>query len=110
MWLCRRYRDYRNADDYSYTVEFWHIFAARLAFLILFEVSRGGGRGAAGGRGHGRVRVARTGRVSAPGSSSAPLLSAARGSVRQTDRSLVRPRRPPVREEQVSGQKTHELA
>uniref|UniRef100_A0A8C8VJ19 Anoctamin n=1 Tax=Pelusios castaneus TaxID=367368 RepID=A0A8C8VJ19_9SAUR len=32
-----RYRDYRNADDYSYSVQFWHIFAARLAFLILFE-------------------------------------------------------------------------
>ncbi|NXN56240.1 ANO9 protein, partial [Rynchops niger] len=32
-----RYRDYRNADDYSYTVQFWHIFASRLAFLILFE-------------------------------------------------------------------------
>lgn len=32
-----RYRDYRNPDDYSYTVQFWHIFAARLAFLILFE-------------------------------------------------------------------------
>ncbi|NXF66324.1 ANO9 protein, partial [Ciccaba nigrolineata] len=32
-----RYRDYRNADDYGYTVQFWHIFAARLAFLILFE-------------------------------------------------------------------------
>ncbi|XP_064309225.1 anoctamin-9 isoform X2 [Phalacrocorax carbo] len=32
-----RYRDYRNDDDYSYTVQFWHIFAARLAFLILFE-------------------------------------------------------------------------
>ncbi|NXT96055.1 ANO9 protein, partial [Anhinga rufa] len=37
MRLCRRYRDYRNADDYGYTVQFWHIFAARLAFLILFE-------------------------------------------------------------------------
>uniref|UniRef100_A0A663F9T7 Anoctamin n=1 Tax=Aquila chrysaetos chrysaetos TaxID=223781 RepID=A0A663F9T7_AQUCH len=37
MGLCCRYRDYRNADDYSYTVQFWHIFAARLAFLILFE-------------------------------------------------------------------------
>ncbi|NXH80063.1 ANO9 protein, partial [Edolisoma coerulescens] len=35
--LCCRYRDYRNADDYTYTVQFWHIFAARLAFLILFE-------------------------------------------------------------------------
>ncbi|NXC98590.1 ANO9 protein, partial [Certhia familiaris] len=33
----KKYRDYRNADDYSYTVQFWHIFAARLAFLILFE-------------------------------------------------------------------------
>ncbi|NXL94264.1 ANO9 protein, partial [Alectura lathami] len=32
-----RYRDYRNTDDYSYTVQFWHVFAARLAFLILFE-------------------------------------------------------------------------
>ncbi|NWI86917.1 ANO9 protein, partial [Pitta sordida] len=32
-----RYRDYRTADDYTYTVQFWHIFAARLAFLILFE-------------------------------------------------------------------------
>lgn len=42
--LCCRYRDYRNADDYTYTVQFWHIFAARLAFLILFEVSTQGGR------------------------------------------------------------------
>ncbi|XP_061465885.1 anoctamin-9 isoform X2 [Rhineura floridana] len=32
-----RYRDYRNSEDYSYTVTFWRIFAARLAFLILFE-------------------------------------------------------------------------
>nr|XP_056707955.1 anoctamin-9 [Euleptes europaea] len=32
-----RYRDYRNSDDYSYSVEFWHVFAARLVFLILFE-------------------------------------------------------------------------
>ncbi|NWU86228.1 ANO9 protein, partial [Onychorhynchus coronatus] len=35
--LCCRYRDYRNADDYTYTMQFWHIFAARLAFLIIFE-------------------------------------------------------------------------
>lgn len=51
--LCCRYRDYRNPDDYSYTVQFWHIFAARLAFLILFEVSARGGRrrlGQSGGR------------------------------------------------------------
>ncbi|NXI29276.1 ANO9 protein, partial [Sterrhoptilus dennistouni] len=33
----KEYRDYRNADDYTYTIQFWHIFAARLAFLILFE-------------------------------------------------------------------------
>ncbi|XP_042321537.1 anoctamin-9 isoform X1 [Sceloporus undulatus] len=32
-----RYRDYRNSDDYSYSIHFWHVFAARLAFLILFE-------------------------------------------------------------------------
>nr|XP_006131711.1 anoctamin-9 isoform X1 [Pelodiscus sinensis] len=32
-----RYQDYRNSDDYSYSVQFWHVFAARLAFLILFE-------------------------------------------------------------------------
>ncbi|KFW74219.1 Anoctamin-9, partial [Manacus vitellinus] len=35
--LCCRYRDYRNADDYSYTMQFWHVLAARLAFLIIFE-------------------------------------------------------------------------
>ncbi|NWW24585.1 ANO9 protein, partial [Falcunculus frontatus] len=33
----KEYRDYRNADDYTYTVQFWHVFAARLAFLIIFE-------------------------------------------------------------------------
>ncbi|XP_038663481.1 anoctamin-9-like [Scyliorhinus canicula] len=32
-----RYRDYRTVGDYEYTVQFWHIFAARLAFLVLFE-------------------------------------------------------------------------
>ncbi|XP_069757129.1 anoctamin-9 isoform X2 [Narcine bancroftii] len=32
-----RYRDYRTADDYEYSIQFWHIFAARLGFLILFE-------------------------------------------------------------------------
>ncbi|XP_071974220.1 anoctamin-9 isoform X3 [Engystomops pustulosus] len=31
-----RYRDYRN-DDYSFSVQFWHIFAARLGFVIVFE-------------------------------------------------------------------------
>ncbi|XP_060695159.1 anoctamin-9-like [Hemiscyllium ocellatum] len=32
-----RYRDYRNDYNYEHTVQFWHIFAARLAFLLLFE-------------------------------------------------------------------------
>ncbi|XP_069480030.1 anoctamin-9 isoform X2 [Ambystoma mexicanum] len=32
-----RYRDYRNPDDYNFSVQFWHIFAARLAFVIVFE-------------------------------------------------------------------------
>ncbi|NXH95811.1 ANO9 protein, partial [Pachycephala philippinensis] len=35
--LCCRYRDYRNADDYTHTAQYWHIFAARLVFLICFE-------------------------------------------------------------------------
>uniref|UniRef100_A0A8C5S531 Anoctamin n=1 Tax=Laticauda laticaudata TaxID=8630 RepID=A0A8C5S531_LATLA len=34
-----RYRDYRNNDDYSHSIKFWHIFAARVAFLFVFEVS-----------------------------------------------------------------------
>ncbi|XP_018112959.1 anoctamin-9 isoform X2 [Xenopus laevis] len=32
-----RYRDYRSSDDYSFSTQFWHIFAARLGFLIVFE-------------------------------------------------------------------------
>uniref|UniRef100_UPI00398E912F anoctamin-9 n=1 Tax=Pristiophorus japonicus TaxID=55135 RepID=UPI00398E912F len=32
-----RYRDYRSAGDYEYSIQFWHIFAARLAFLVVFE-------------------------------------------------------------------------
>ncbi|XP_041052687.1 anoctamin-9-like isoform X2 [Carcharodon carcharias] len=32
-----RYRDYRTVGEYEYTIQFWHIFAARLAFLVLFE-------------------------------------------------------------------------
>ncbi|XP_063294417.1 anoctamin-9 isoform X2 [Pelobates fuscus] len=32
-----RFRDYRSSDDYSFSVQFWHIFAARLAFVIIFE-------------------------------------------------------------------------
>ncbi|XP_013925744.1 PREDICTED: anoctamin-9 [Thamnophis sirtalis] len=32
-----RYPDYRNSDDYSHSIKFWHIFAARVAFLFVFE-------------------------------------------------------------------------
>ncbi|XP_012791618.2 anoctamin-9 [Sorex araneus] len=32
-----RYRDYRNAKDYSFSEQFWVLLAIRLAFLILFE-------------------------------------------------------------------------
>ncbi|XP_069757176.1 anoctamin-9-like isoform X2 [Narcine bancroftii] len=32
-----RYRDYRDEYTQEYTVQFWHILAARLAFLLLFE-------------------------------------------------------------------------
>uniref|UniRef100_A0A669CM26 Anoctamin n=1 Tax=Oreochromis niloticus TaxID=8128 RepID=A0A669CM26_ORENI len=38
---CRWYRDYReppdSAEPYSYTLQFWHVLAARLAFIIVFE-------------------------------------------------------------------------
>ncbi|XP_034719151.1 anoctamin-4-like isoform X1 [Etheostoma cragini] len=36
-----RYRDYReppdSAEPYEYTLQFWHVLAARLAFIIVFE-------------------------------------------------------------------------
>ncbi|XP_023666281.2 anoctamin-4 isoform X2 [Paramormyrops kingsleyae] len=36
-----RYRDYRASPDseepYAYTLQFWHVLAARLAFIIVFE-------------------------------------------------------------------------
>ncbi|XP_032444772.1 anoctamin-4 isoform X1 [Xiphophorus hellerii] len=36
-----RYRDYREPPDstepYTYTLQFWHVLAARLAFIIVFE-------------------------------------------------------------------------
>ncbi|KAG8515697.1 Anoctamin-9, partial [Galemys pyrenaicus] len=32
-----RYRDYRSAQDYSLSEEFWVLLAIRMAFLILFE-------------------------------------------------------------------------
>ena len=39
-----RYKDYReppgSSSSYEFTKEFWAILAARLAFVILFQVSR----------------------------------------------------------------------
>lgn len=39
-----RYRDYRappwSSEPYEFTLQFWHVLAARLAFIIVFEVSR----------------------------------------------------------------------
>ncbi|XP_063783900.1 anoctamin-4 isoform X2 [Pseudophryne corroboree] len=36
-----RYRDYRDpphaSEPYAYTLQFWHVLAARLAFIIVFE-------------------------------------------------------------------------
>ena len=38
-----RYRDYRappwSRVPYDFTLQFWHVLAARLAFIIVFEVS-----------------------------------------------------------------------
>lgn len=37
-----RYRDYRappwSQVPYEFTLQFWHVLAARLAFIIVFEV------------------------------------------------------------------------
>lgn len=37
-----RYRDYRappwSSGPYEFTLQFWHVLAARLAFIIVFEV------------------------------------------------------------------------
>ena len=39
-----RYRDYRappwSSVPYEFTLQFWHVLAARLAFIIVFEVSQ----------------------------------------------------------------------
>lgn len=41
--LLSRYRDYRappwSSTPYEFTLQFWHVLAARLAFIIVFEVS-----------------------------------------------------------------------
>ena len=38
-----RYRDYRgppwSSKPYEFTLQYWHILAARLAFILVFEVS-----------------------------------------------------------------------
>lgn len=38
----RRYRDYRyppgHEKQYAHTMQFWHILAAKLAFIIIMEV------------------------------------------------------------------------
>lgn len=43
--LLYRYRDYRappwSSTPYEFTLQFWHVLAARLAFIIVFEVSHG---------------------------------------------------------------------
>lgn len=40
--LFYRYRDYRappwSPEPYEFTLQFWHVLAARLAFIIVFEV------------------------------------------------------------------------
>lgn len=44
LCFCYRYRDYRappwSSTPYEFTLQFWHVLAARLAFIIVFEVSR----------------------------------------------------------------------
>ena len=45
-WLCvSRYRDYRyppgHEREYEHTMQFWHILAAKLAFIIIMEVPQG---------------------------------------------------------------------
>ncbi|MGH0173001.1 UNVERIFIED_CONTAM: hypothetical protein FKN15_077551 [Acipenser sinensis] len=42
-----KYKDYRSDDDYAYTSQFWLIFAARFAFVLLFESEQESGIGAA---------------------------------------------------------------
>jgi len=41
--IVSRYRDYRyppgHEKQYTHTMQFWHILAAKLAFIIIMEVS-----------------------------------------------------------------------
>lgn len=43
MGSCR-YRDFRNPPDsddpYEYSQMYWHVLAARFAFVVVFEVNR----------------------------------------------------------------------
>jgi len=45
MVLLCRYRDYRypsgHDKEYSHTMQFWHILAAKLTFIIIVEVNPG---------------------------------------------------------------------
>lgn len=40
--VCYRYRDFRNPPDsddpYEYSQMYWHVLAARFAFVVVFEV------------------------------------------------------------------------
>lgn len=42
LFLSRRYRDYRyppgHEREYTHTMHFWHILAAKMAFIIIMEV------------------------------------------------------------------------
>lgn len=41
-WYLYRYRDYRyppgHEKEYNHTMQFWHILAAKMAFIIIMEV------------------------------------------------------------------------
>jgi len=41
-WFVTRYRGYHkpptDANPYGYTMAFWHVLAAQLAFVVVFEV------------------------------------------------------------------------
>lgn len=45
MFVLCRYRDYRypsgHEKEYHHTMQFWHILAAKLAFIIIVEVIAG---------------------------------------------------------------------
>ncbi|XP_045626631.1 anoctamin-9 isoform X3 [Ursus americanus] len=104
-----RYRDYRSAQDYSLSEQFWVLLAIRLVFLILFEVGRNWGRGPKAGAALAGpppwppTPLVPAGSVlTSPTSPLAPC-PPARGFVHQAYRCLVRAGRSSVGEEQGSG-------